>query len=147
MNWWERSEIAHWRGIGARLTNQREGGEGGMLDEEGRKKISAVHKGRKQSTQQITRRADANRGRKNTPETIARMSKASLGRAISEETKQKMSAAHTGQPKSAEHVEKVRQANLGQKRSDETKRKMKEAAKLRWARGDYNERSSKKKAA
>lgn len=67
----EREVIAAMRGIGMRLANLTDGGEGApgrVLSSEARSKISAAHRGRKHSPEHVANQAAALRGRKHSSE-------------------------------------------------------------------------------
>lgn len=121
--------IAHYRGLGADLTNHTAGGRG--------------FRGHKPSKEAVEKRAAALRGKPrsdeakaaikaalNKPETRALLSQARIGNRSrtgqrqSDDEKQKRAAANRGKTRSQEFGEAVRQRMLGTRHSEETKRKM-----------------------
>lgn len=77
------------------------------LTEEGRKKITLIHKGKIISQEHKEKLKIINTGKKYTPETLKKMSIAQLGKKLSEETKMKISKIHKGRKYSLEHNKKL----------------------------------------
>ena len=67
------------RSTGSRLTNTRQGGFGGRMSIESRRKMSAAHRGRKQSPEVIESRIAPLRGRQHSDEARTNMSIVKLG--------------------------------------------------------------------
>jgi group I intron endonuclease len=104
--------------------NIREGGKGGFLSEETKKKMSENH-------------ADVNGennpffGKHHSAESIEKMSIVKIGKVASVATKEKLSIIHSGENNSffgkhhsAESIEKMSIAKIGKKMSEETKTKL-----------------------
>jgi group I intron endonuclease len=121
--------------------NQTPGGNGIIMTDEIKKKISKGNKGRKISEEWRRKISEANKGKKRTPESIEKTRQAHLGKnlseshknkigmankgkVISERTKELLRQKHSGKKISEEQKEKLRQINLGKKHSIETKLKM-----------------------
>lgn len=146
LNWWERNQIAYWRGIGARLTNTLEGGTGpGLFTQATKDKISASLKGkkptpetlaklrgRKLSAEHIAKRSASQRGRKLSAEGLAKISR--LGKKWSDESRARHSKALKGLKRNPETVAKIANARRGSKHSAETIAKLSEARRLWWAK-------------
>lgn len=117
-NWEDRERfwISHYRSIGAKITNQRDGGGGvGYQRGDARAKISQKLKGRKCPCSEKRAKAisDAKRGKPNY---------AAIGRVYSEEHRRNISRALIGRPsatkgvkQSAEHVSKRIAARIANK--------------------------------
>lgn len=134
------------------LTNSQDGGDGGNLSEEARRKMSEAKKGRPNPFKGIPRPAEVREkiaraltGRKFPPrsaETRRKQSEALKGRRLSDECRAKLSAAHKGKkvsdearanmsaaqkrrgPRSEETREKIRRALTGRVVSEETRAKL-----------------------
>jgi hypothetical protein len=119
LSWWERWHIAYWPGVGADLTNNSEGGEGGhYFSAETRQKISIALKGRPHDAERKRKISETTRGRRQ-------------DRVIVE----KRAAAIRGRKQTPEHIEKRTAHMFGRKPSAETRKRMSDAAKKRSARG------------
>lgn len=68
----------------------------GCMSEEGKKRMIASKKGKKQSKESIDKRVKSNTGKKRTPEFCEQMRQLNLGRKISEETRKNLSESHKG---------------------------------------------------
>jgi len=99
-NWQEaeRFWIASLRQIGCRLTNQKEGGEGGSLSFESRQKMSLWQTGRKLSASHIENMRIASTGRKHTQETKAKISQSGKGRKMPLEIIERIKASKRKNP-------------------------------------------------
>lgn len=124
----ERRWIAHYRAMGADLTNSTDGGEGvvGLVfSSASRAKMAAAKRGRKHTAEHVEKVAMALRGRsrppeamraaqmarlgsKHTPDTIEKIREASLGRKHSEETRARMSVSRRGRRHTAETIAKIK---------------------------------------
>lgn len=127
----ERFWIAHYRTLGARLTNLCEGGQGGCplgrkMTEEHKARIAEAHRGRKRPADIVARIADKIRGQKRSPEQRTQMSEARKGKPRPPEVIAKIKATKKANPwsPSPEHRQKVGDATRGQPRSEETKAKI-----------------------
>lgn len=103
--------IAHYRELGARLTNLTNGGEGRpgcKLSPEHRAKLLVANTGRPCSAETRAKIAGANRGKKRTPEQRERNAEARRGLKASDETRAKMSQTRKGQPLSDAHVDALK---------------------------------------
>lgn len=124
----ERLWIGHFQSKGIRLTNGREGGTGGQMTDEVRRKISLSHRGMKHSEESKARIRRANTGRTLTEEQRNKLSESTkghkrcVGRKYSEETKRKIGLAHKGQKMSEEQKQKISLALRGRQFSEETRR-------------------------
>jgi group I intron endonuclease len=101
---------------------------GMKMTEETKRKMSAVHTGRKHgpmSEEQKAYFSELYKGKKLSEETRRRMSAARKGGVVSDETRNKISEAHKGKKKSEEHKANLAAANIGKKASPETIAKMK----------------------
>ena len=96
--------------------NLTEGGEGGKMSEETRRKMSETHKGKPKSAETRLRMREAQRNR--SEETRRRLSESAKGKTPSEETRRKMSESAKNRPPL----------------SEEARRKMSEAQKAAWER-------------
>ena len=124
----ERLHIKMLREAGAKLTNETDGGDGGLghkVSDIHRKIISERHRNRPKPPDQRAKISAALKGRPcpemtkdklrhHAPSEMA-LRNLAFGRAIGQEK---------GRPKSTEHREKLRLANIGKHLSDETKRKI-----------------------
>ena len=109
-NWRKRETfwIRHFKNLGFALTNGNEGGDGcGVVSDLTRKKIAAIHKGRKRSE-----------------ETKGAISLALKGKVVSEQTREKLSNANKGRKRSVEVKKKLSDARKNYKHSEETKVKI-----------------------
>ena len=97
---WEKHYIKLFKSFGAKLTNSTLGGDGNVLTEEIKKKISDAQKGEKAYMY----------GRKHTKEAIEKIRKASRERKFSKETKKKWSDYAKNRPK--EHYDKIQKAKF-----------------------------------
>jgi hypothetical protein len=113
----ERERIAHWRGLGVKLVNLTDGGEGSsgvIVGEETRRKLSAAVKGRKHTPEaraKISKAAMGNKrglGYKRKPHEIAAIIARNTGKTMSSESREKMRAAKLGRPLSDEHKAKLK---------------------------------------
>lgn len=137
----ERFWIAFMKSCGASLVNTKNGGEGGPIPHDVRKKISQSHIGIHQTEESLKkiraarakqildpemlrRLHEGNRGRKLSPEHAAALAASNKTRIISDETRRKMRESHLGRKQSPELIEKRAAACRGKKRTDETKRKI-----------------------
>lgn len=137
----ERDLIAELRANGNRIVNLTDGGDGASgakrseetrrrmseaakrrpppkpMSAETRAKMSASHKGLKQSPEAIAKTAAFHRGRKRSPETLARMSEATkgknVGRYVGPETRAKLSELGKGRQHSDETKRKMSAAKVG----------------------------------
>jgi hypothetical protein len=146
-HWREREVfwIAHYRQLGARLTNLADGGKGPQgcrMPPEEKAKRSAAMKGRKFSPEHRAAISRGQMGREVAPATREKIAASQTGRCEAPEAIAKRSEALRGVAKSAEHREKIRTAlkgrpateqqlaNLaprqtpGWKQSDEARRRM-----------------------
>lgn len=108
--WW----IAYLRGLGARIFNLTDGGEGTQgyrATPETRAKLSAAHLGKKHTPEQTEKIREALRGRIFTPEWCAKISEANMGRVAAPETLARLSAAHVGKRHSPEACAKIGKAH------------------------------------
>lgn len=100
----------------ANLVNQSDGGEGPSgrkATAEDKAKISAAHKGRKQTKEWISARVAARRAADNykmSPELRSRLTALSTGRAPSAKTRAKASASGKGRKHPPETIEKMKRA-------------------------------------
>lgn len=101
--------------------NLRKGGQGGIMSEETKLKLSLLQKGNTHAL-----------GKKHSEETKKRCGEARKGKTRSEETKKKMSEAQKGKIVSQETKDKMSLAWKNRKVSDETKAKMSESSKRRY---------------
>jgi len=108
----ERHYIRHYREQGHTLYNHKDGGEGGALSEETKRKISEAHKGKRL-------------GLKHKAETIAKMKQWRK----SEEHKKAIGNASRGRKKSAEAIAKQVESFRGWRPTQEMREKMSKAAK------------------
>ncbi len=102
----ERRWIAHFRAEQAPLTNLTDGGEGApgyIPSAETRAKMSAVHRGRRNSDDAIARSAAGLRGRKQSPGHVAKLAAARRGR-VPVAAIEAARKAVTGRKQSPEHV-------------------------------------------
>lgn len=122
---WEKFYITKYRGLGLKLVNGTEGGDGlHNPTEEVRRKISNSNKGKKKPprTKEHCRKiSKLKSGRICSIETRQKISQALRERKIKKETRQKLSKLLMGNKR-----------NLGKKASEETRRKMSESQKKRW---------------
>ena len=132
--------------------NCKDGGDGGRLTDEIKKKISDAKRGKKHSAETIMKMREVQKGKIISPEQKNKIRKTLQGNVpwnknnggykISEEGKRNMRAGAIERfkknPHSEETKEKIRLTNRGQKRSDETKRKLREAWKRRRQNMGYN---------
>ena len=123
--------------------NSTLGGEGGIPNEETRRKISEAQKGEKSpnwgkklSEEHRRKLSEANKGKKLSEERRRKLSEAKKGKKLSEEHCRKMSEANKGEKSpnwgkklSEEHRRKLSEANKGKKLSEERRRKISEAMK------------------
>ena len=135
LNEWEKYYIKFYNTLWPNGYNLSEGGEGGIMCEEIRKKMSLSHKG------QIPH----NKGKHYSEETKKKISEVTsgeknpfYGKHHSEETKQKISDSQKGRQFSEETKRKMSESRLGEKNnffgkkhSEEAKQKMREAHKKR----------------
>ena len=129
----ERERIAHWRGLGVKLVNLTDGGEGSsgvIVGEETRGKISAAVKGRKHTPEaraKMSKAAMGNKrglGQKRTPEQIAALVEFNKNKPpASAETREKMRAAKLGRILSEEHKEKIKASVTKTYESEEVRKK------------------------
>lgn len=133
--------IAHWRALGAPLTNITEGGEGvcGLkhsaetrakikaaiagkprppCSEQTKKKLRIAHKGRGKGVPNPAH-SERLKGRKLSDEHRAAISASRMGRQFSAETRAKISESNRGQRRSEETCERLRVSHLGKKQSPE----------------------------
>lgn len=95
--------IAQARGLGWRLTNLTDGGDGMMghsWTPESRAKLSRSVRGRKLTEEHIAKVRLANTGRRHSDATKEKLRAANIGRTLSAETRAKMSLARTGKTRS-----------------------------------------------
>ena len=109
----EETAIATFKGVGVKLCNLTEGGEGASLSEETKRKIGISNIGKHNAPKSL--------------ETRRQLSLSHIGKSFSEETKKRMSESRTGHIVTEEAREKSRQKQKGIPKSEETKLKMKEA--------------------
>lgn len=124
---WEKSErqwILYFRWCGCDLTNATDGGEGGLISEETKTKISAANRGKSPTAETREKLSVAGRGRKHTPESIKKMSINRRGKKPSAQTKEKMSAAKRGRKLSEGHKNKISAGLTGREVSPETRKKI-----------------------
>lgn len=88
--------INWYRGIGVKVYNHKTGGSHGRHDEETRKKIGEIGKGRVQSEETRAKVSIANKGKKRSPETCENIRKGKLGTIRTEQEKDTMSLARSG---------------------------------------------------
>lgn len=124
------------------LEAQRKAGHNSKLSEDGRRRLSEFHRGRKypKHTQEwkdrMKGRTPWNKGKHFTEESKRKMSEAKKGKHHTEETKRKMSEARKGRHLTEEHKQRLREYHTGLKmgpHSPEHKQKLSEAMKRRWA--------------
>ncbi len=96
--------------------NLTEGGDGGTMSEETKKKLSEI-----------------NKGEKHTEETKAKIGKAHKGKIVSEETLERMRHCREGWKMPEEGKKKISEAGKKRRHSDETKAKMSLSQKKRFA--------------
>lgn len=131
----ERRWIAHFRSIGADLTNGTAGGDG-LIDPtpDVRARISAALTGRTADPAAVAKRAAAMKGRKPAPQTIEAARFAHLGKTPPRGAIERMAAAKRGSKHTDETREKMRRAHLGKKyrlMSDEGRANVRAAAQAR----------------
>lgn len=100
------------------------GGSGGSLHPDTKARLSAAHKGRRQSLEARAKMSAAHKGRRFTPEHKAKIGLALKGRPIAKWRAEKLHAACRGRPLSIAHRKKVVAALTGRPCSDETRAKM-----------------------
>ena len=129
---WQKAErfwIRHFQSRGIRLTNGHEGGTGGQMTDEVRRKMSLSHKGKRHSEESKAKIRRANIGRTLTEEQRKKLSegmkghKRCVGREYSEETKRKIGLGHKGRKMSEEQKLKISLALRGRQFSEEAKRR------------------------
>lgn len=134
---WKEAEcrwIAHYRSIGADLTNLTNGGDGtpgNVRSEESKRKIAEILRGRKRPRYIMDALRCFNTGRQLSPEQIAKR-KATIANKSPEEMalwRARIAAAGVGRKRSPESIAKVVAAHLGTKRSPESRARMSAAAK------------------
>lgn len=119
--------IAHYRRIGAPLTNLDSGGRRGKcMSAESRRKCSEASRGRVKSVETREKLRLINLGRKMPREAVEKSRKANLGRKASPETKAKMSAARKGKKRPGVGA-KISAALMGRTRPPEVVAKLKAA--------------------
>ena len=136
--------IAHYRKLGARLTNLTDGGEGAagrVLSAKSIEKMSNSHKGqpgywtgKKRNPATCRKISESNLGKKAwnkgiplTDECKQKLSIAMQGRTVSESTRKKLSEAHKGKPRPKHVCEKISKAlkgRKGRKQSDAVRKKI-----------------------
>jgi len=133
----ERYWIGFYRAAGHPLTNLKDGGEGGALSEDTKRRISESKKGK----------PSALRGRTLPEDTKRKIGAKSKGRQHSPEARQKISESlkgrevwNRGVAQPPEVQERLRTQTLGRKRTDEEKRRIGQSAKERWADPAYKSR-------
>ena len=129
--------ISCYRGMGAPLTNETDGGEGALgcvRSEEFKAKLSKANKGKKLSSEHRARIAESHRGKKMDGEVVERIAEKLRGRETwmkgrkhSIETRAKISATVQGRKLSPEHRAKLSEKLRGRQVSAETRRKIGEA--------------------
>lgn len=122
LNMKEQYWIEYYDCIAPKGYNLTSGGEGYIVCEETRRKLSIVNRGRRPFL-----------GKHHTEETRKKMSESSkgeknpnFGKHPSDETRQRMSEAQKGRHHSEESIEKMRQAHLGRVFTEEHRRKISE---------------------
>jgi group I intron endonuclease len=103
----------------------------GPMSAEARRKMSEAGKGRKQTPEQIAKRAATHIGKKRSEETRRKLSEAKRSKPLSEEARRKMSEAKKGRVFSEETRRKMSEAKKGRVFSEEHRRKLSEAGKGR----------------
>lgn len=123
------------RGLGMKLVNCSDGGDGVTFTPEVRAKMSASHKGVRFSPERRAASARATTGQKRTPEQCANIGRVHKGKKASPELLKKMSEAmrgeknpNFGRPRPLETRLKISASNTGQKRSLESREKMRVSA-------------------
>ena len=145
--------IGYFRGLGCRLTNITDGGEGTIgykfstksrlkmslakkgksPSESARKNMALAQKGRKHSEETKSKIAASHKGLGHSDETKAKLSEINKGKKLSGDTKSKISSSLRGRKLSSEacaNISKGRKGiGIGRKASKETKDKMSKARK------------------
>lgn len=125
---WQAEEmryIAAAHGLGIRLTNSTDGGDGCHNPSlETRARLSAANKGRIHTPETCEKNRVSHLGKKQSFETIEKRRIASLGRKASAETREKSRVARLGMKLTPEHCENIRLSKLGKKHSEESRAKM-----------------------
>lgn len=107
------------------------GGENRIPNNETRKKLSNINKGRVVSIETRKRQSDSHKGKKLTEEQKKKIGKAHLGRKVTDEFRKKMSTIRTGQKLTKETKRKISEACKAENLSDITRKKMSDAQKGR----------------
>lgn len=118
----EKRWIAHYRALGARLTNATDGGDGFVGFVRTQEQVAKM-RGKKRSAETIAKMSAAMRGKKLTPETRAKIGEAHRGRSHSPEWNAKVGAANRGRKLSPETISKLR----GRAVSPQSREKMRRA--------------------
>ncbi|WP_371745812.1 NUMOD3 domain-containing DNA-binding protein [Myxococcus sp. CA033] len=149
--------IAQARGLGWRLTNLTDGGDGmsgHSWTPASRAKLSRSMKGRKLTQEHVAKLRFANTGRRHSDATREKLREASKGRTLSAETRAKMSLARTGKTRSPfsqewrakiaaslrgrrqspAHVAAAAAGRTGSTRSPETRARISTGIKAAWSR-------------
>lgn len=132
----ERKYIRIAKGLGMKLVNTTEGGEGvskgSSPSAETRIKMSMALTGRKFSPEHRAKLSKAHFGKTLSPETRAKIRHAQLGKTHTSEARAKMSAARLGRKLSTETRAKMRAARLGRKLSPIHRARLSYSAKTYW---------------
>lgn len=125
----EMAWIRYLRSKGVVLWNETDGGEGVTMTKEIRAKISAFHKGRKHTPEQIAKQSVSLKGFKHTLETRARMREAKIGIPVTWGAK--ISAGKMGHPVSKKQIAKWKATRIARdnfRHTKETKEKLRLAS-------------------
>lgn len=136
----EVDRIKFWRGVGIRLTNVTEGGEGvsGLKHSPATKAALSVRLKGKKNPEHSARL----KGRKLTPVHRKKIAESMKGRPVSEETREKLRLSNIGKHVGAATIEKLRTSHEGKTASPETRRKMSKAQAARWASAEARVKQS-----
>lgn len=153
LNEWEKYYIKFYNTLWPNGYNLSEGGEGGIMCEEIRRKISAAisgeknpmfgkhhsdesknkisnsHKGKQLSEEHRKKLSESHKGKQLSEEAKKKLIELHKGKQLSEETKKKISESHKGKYHSEEAKKKMSEYRKGKQLSEETRRKMSESQK------------------
>lgn len=139
----EKRWIAHYRNIGADLTNMTDGGDGTpgcYPDESTRQKMSVARTGRKQTPESIAKTQMAMTGRKKSKEHIQKMSDVRKG-IVPVAATTAAAIANRGRRQSPEHVAKRIAPHIGKIRPEFRKLQPDQIKEIRAAQGKESQRA------